>query len=337
MSEHFRKFSSIDQFSNVVKGVRMHCKKYEKPLPKITFYGSVKLHGTNACIAFIGDEVQFQSRERTLSYESDNAGFCNWGLQNIDKIKQIGELLKSWAPLIDKAYLYGEWCCGNVQAGVALNQIAEKKFAVFELVLVDFEGKEHILTDLTEHEWMSKILPNILVIDTIVPSIELEIDFNEPHLVQNYLLEKTLEVEAECPFAKHFGASGTGEGLVWRGKIGEDHYLKFKTKGEKHSVSKVKTVRELTDAEIASKENAKEFVEYALTDNRLKQGIDKLSEMGLEVDIKSTGAFLKWIGSDVLKECTDVLVASNIERKDVMPVISDKARQWFMNYLNENA
>ena len=329
-----RKYPSIEQFNNVVKNMRVHSKKYGVPLKTIEFQGTVKLHGTNACVAFLGDDVEFQSRERVLSYVSDNAGFCAWGLQNLDALKEIFQKLKSSVAFNTKsAYLYGEWCCSNIQSGIALNQIPEKKFALFEIVLVD-DDNEFTLIDLTRFDWITDLLPNVFCIDNVVPSIKLEVDFNEPHLVQNYLLEKTLEVEQECPVGKYFGVSGIGEGLVWKAKT-DFGVLRFKTKGEKHSSSKVKTVRELTTAEIESKENAKEFVEYALSENRLKQGIDKLIEMGLDVDIKSTGAYLKWIGSDVLKECIDVLIESKIERKDVMPLVNEKARQWYMTYLME--
>jgi hypothetical protein len=110
----------------------------------------------------------------------------------------------------------------------------------------------------------------------------------------------------------------------------------MKCKGEKHSSSKVKTVRELTEAEIASKENATEFVEFACTENRLNQGIDKLKEMGLEVKLQSMGAYLKWIGGDILSECKETLLASGIDRKDVMPRIADKARNWFITYIDDH-
>lgn len=43
--ENFRRFSSIQQFSGVVKWVRDNCKYHGTPLPKLTFSGSVKLHG----------------------------------------------------------------------------------------------------------------------------------------------------------------------------------------------------------------------------------------------------------------------------------------------------
>ena len=351
----FLKFPSIIQFANVVKHVRDTSKWNVVPLPTLKFSGSVKLHGTNAGIGFSPDgDVWFQSRENLITYEKDNAGFATWGEQNLDFMREIYKIVLSENNIEhDAFYIFGEWFGASIQKGVAVSQLTEKKFGIFEMSFVKFQTKiakrfldgveieEEVNDDaITKidpvqfHNRINTLLSNVIVVDYIVPPIELEIDFAAPHLVQNKLLELTLAVENECPVGKHFGISGVGEGLVWSA-VGVKNIAKFKTKGEKHSASKVKVVHELTDAEIQSKESVGEFVEYACTQNRLEQGISKLGEMGLEVDIKSMGAYLKWVGSDILTECHDVLVQSGIEKKHVMPAISNKARTWFINYINE--
>lgn len=331
----FRKFPSIGQFSNVVQQVRMSADYNKTSLPKVIFSGVTKLHGSNACVALVGDEVLFQSKEKILSSTSDNAGFYAWAVQHTKVWWDIKRMF-SYSDVEGDIYVYGEWCCGNIQAGVALNQIKEKKFAIFEVVVVMPDGLERIFNP--QVLWhIPKALPNVFIIECIVEPILIEVDFNEPHLVQNFLLEQTLKVEEECPVGKYFGVTGVGEGLVFTGRVPGGPLLRFKTKGEKHSSVKVKTLRELTAAELASKENSKEFVEYAVTENRLNQGVEKLREAGLEVSIRSMGAFLKWVGVDVLKECEDVLVASNIERKHVMPEVNRTAKTWFINYLTSEA
>ena len=330
----FRKFPSIVQYSGVVKQVRDHCKYHGLPLPTLNFTGSIKKHGSNGGIGFSPDgDIWFQSRERVLSYDSDNAGFCTWGEQNLRTFKEIYEIVVSENNLDhDYFYIFGEWCCGSIQKGVALNQIQEKKFGIFEMVFV--KGEEiYEINPYNYHLRINTMIPNVFVTDYIVPPIELSIDFAAPHLVQNFLLEETTKVGDECPVGKYFGVSGIGEGLVWS-TDDVDWLPLFKTKDERHSSSKVKTVHELTEAEITSKANAVEFVEYACTENRLHQGVDKLGEMGLDVDIKNMGTFLKWIGQDILSECKDVLLESRIDRKDVMPAVAAKSRQWFLNYLN---
>lgn len=331
----FRKFNSIVQFSGVVKQVRSHCHFNGLELPTITFSGSVKGHGTNASVAVASDgEIWFQSRERIISFESDNAGFAAFGEQNQQTWKNIYSAISDDQQLDhDMMYIYGEWMCGNIQKGVALNQIQEKKFGIFDIVLVKGE-EEFNINPVQYHKMINDLLPNVVVIDAIVPPIEVVVDFNNPHLVQNFLLEETMKVEAECPIGKYFGVSGIGEGIVFSPLDIDIELPKFKCKGKLHSSSKVTVLHELTDAEIASKENAAEFVEYACSQNRLEQGIAKLGEMGLAVEMKSMGAFLKFIGSDIMSECKDVILESKLERKDIMPKVADKARNWFIAHLD---
>ena len=74
------KFGSIGQFRDVIKSVNDHCKKFGKEKPTLKFVGTVKIHGTSAAVNVDrNDNIVFQSRERELSIESDNAGFCMWG------------------------------------------------------------------------------------------------------------------------------------------------------------------------------------------------------------------------------------------------------------------
>lgn len=76
--------------------------------------------------------------------------------------------------------------------------------------------------------------------------------------------------------------------------------------------------------------NINEFVEYAVTDNRLKQGID---EVGL--DQKKVGAYIGWVNKDINKEEQDVLEANGLVMKDVGKKIADKARNFYINELNK--
>src|ERR1051325_7000074 len=111
------KFSSIDQFRNAIKGVAEHCKhKYGKRdedgtlilaqpktwnLPTLTFTGTVKLHGSNASIRVGQDFVNYQSRNRTLTLESDNAGFALWASQYEKEWRSIAEEAAKHAPEFD--------------------------------------------------------------------------------------------------------------------------------------------------------------------------------------------------------------------------------------------
>ena len=77
-------------------------------------------------------------------------------------------------------------------------------------------------------------------------------------------------------------------------------------------------------------------IEYAVTENRMKQGIDKMVEMKLPLEPKTTGDYLRWIYNDVIKEEGDTMEENNINPKKIGSAISAKARVFWMNYLNSN-
>lgn len=313
-----KKFPSLNQFRNIIRDVKtQHDYKgkdeqgnpiylHDSPYPTLKFQGTVKAHGTNASIVKYKDRIEFQSRERVISVGSDNMGFATnyYG-------KDLSSLFDRFE-FNDYVVIYGEWCCGNIQKGVALTQIPEKKFIIFKVkvddVWVDFD-------ETLKDESLS--IYNILQF----PTYEIDIDFNSPELSQNKLIEMTLAVEEECPIGKYFGVSGVGEGLVLTAI--DRPYLIFKSKGEKHSVSKVK---KLNSVDVEQIEDINKFVEYAVTENRLKQGLENV-----ELDIKNTGSFIKWVANDVLKEETDVLVENGLEWKQVAPKVNLKAKEFFIN------
>lgn len=222
-----KKYPSLNQFRNVIQDVRKsHDYKgideegkaiylHDSPYPTLKFKGTVKLHGTNAGIVRYSDgRTEFQSRERVLSVGSDNAGFCTYFYsKNLDHIFSEFEFN-------DYVAIYGEWCCGNVQKGVALTQIPEKKFIIFGIKVDD------IWIEIPE--WLEDRELNIYNILQF-KTYEIEIDFNSPELNQNKLIEMTLEVEEECPVGKYFGVSGIGEGIVFSCETSKS--LIFKSKG----------------------------------------------------------------------------------------------------------
>jgi len=162
------------------------------------------------------------------------------------------------------------------------------------------------------------------------------IDFNEPEMARNEMIEIMSKVEAECPVGKVFGRkvgddNTVGEGNVWVGWWNDHRYV-FKVKGEEHSVTKVKT---LMPVDVEKLNSVKEFVEYAVTENRLNQAIEQVfTTKSLEPNVKYTGDFLRWVINDITSEETDTLVKNNLEPKDVNKNISDSARKWFTKYLD---
>lgn len=318
-----KKYPSIEQFRSVIRTVKaqhdfkglddqlkpiyQHTSNY----PLLKFIGTVKLHGTNAGIVRYGKrDLQFQSRERVLTLEQDNAGFMRYMIDI------------NWNGFLDQfSYkesiaVYGEWCGGSIQKNVALNKLP-KMFVIFGLKIDD--------------EWVD--LPKDFHYNSVgiyniyqFPTFEIDIDFENPELAQNKMIELTLGVEEKCPVGNYFGVDGIGEGIVFT--CLKDQDLKFKSKGEKHSVSKVKVLNSVNVEEI---ESINKFVDYAVTKNRLKQGIDILAEQSLIIDNKRIGEFLGWVVKDVLKEETDTIIENNLDEKKVKSAIVNKARVWFLN------
>lgn len=81
--------------------------------------------------------------------------------------------------------------------------------------------------------------------------------------------------------------------------------------------------------------NIQSFVDLAIQESRLLQGIEKLKEQGKEITEKSTGDFLRWIINDVVKEEEDTIIKNQWDIKKINPIISKKAREWYFKYINQ--
>lgn len=318
-----KKYSSIEQFRNVIREVRsrhdykgkdkdgksiyQHTENY----PVLKFKGTVKLHGTNAGIVkYLDGRLEFQSRERVLSLEEDNAKFM------AEMMKVDLSFLFSNIQFNEYCAVYGEWCGSNIQKGVAINGLP-KMFVIFGVKVDD----NWIELPLSLQDNQNNIY-NILQF----PAYEVEIDFNNPEAIQNKIIEMTIEVEECCPVGKFFGKEGIGEGIVFTAET--DQNLKFKSKGEKHSVTKVKKLNPI-DTELMNSIN--EFIDSVVTENRLEQGITFFKENNIEFDTKNTGKFLSWVVGDVLKEESDTIENNKLDEKKVKNAIVTKSRIWFLN------
>lgn len=330
----FVKFPSINQFRHLIRNVRQRSENGIHPT--LPFRGTVKLHGTNASIVFHRGEIGFQSRTRIITPVDDNAGFAAYmhplskderfghGLRTL--VSQISEKGYHFETAFERVIIYGEWCGGNIQSGVAINQV-DKMFVIFAIKIgdrwMDMQEMAHVE------------LPDYRIFNIMrFPTWEVEIDFNQPELVQQTLIELTNEVERKCPVGAYFGVDGIGEGIVWTCTHPDYRSSKYvmKVKGEKHSVSKVKT---LAPVDVEKMNTVQEFLDKTVTENRLQQGIDFLRESGLPLTEKSTGDFIRWVYNDIVKEEFDTMCDNGIARKDIGSPLAYKARSWYFQYLEE--
>lgn len=315
MPEHLP-FPSIEQYRNICKLVRERAQHDGLPLPRLTFYGSVKLHGTNAGIGFADNgAIWAQSRSQIVTTDADHMGFAAWVRDNVAAI-----------PPLKSAVIFGEWCGGNIQKGVAIGKLPKMfvPFAVFQ------SGRWWSPSEMKNFFYHSGLR---CIYD--FPNWTRTIDFNRPEEYQNELGELTQAVEAECPVAKDLGASGVGEGIVWWAEHRADFNtadLIFKVKGEKHSETHVKTLAPVDVEKIA---NVRLLVDTIVTQHRLEKKMDDMREQGLDVNIKNTGTFLKIVTTDVMKEEADTIAASGLSATDVMRGVSMRAKQFFMEAVNE--
>jgi len=166
------------------------------------------------------------------------------------------------------------------------------------------------------------------------PRYECEIDFDNPHMIQNELNKITELVGDECPVGKAFGVSGIGEGVVWRCIESEydDSGYWFKVKDERHSNSKVKT---LATVDVERINDINELAEQEAHNGRLEQMHQTVFDTlnGGETDIKRMGDFIKAVMADIAKEDMDVIAASGFTWKEVSGPVSKICREFVMKKL----
>lgn len=337
------KFPSIEQFRTIVSNVLRHFNfvgldengdaiyDVSLPKPKLKFKGTVKLHGTNAAVCYSSKGgLWAQSRENIITIENDNAGFAFFVESNKEAFNKLFREIQEETSVSFEdniVTIYGEWCGGNIQKGVGITNLP-KSFFIFGLKIspiVEDEEEANLKPAVWVDSSYLRSTENKIYNIEDYPTYEIEIDFNMPELVTNKLTELTLAVEEECPVAKAFGFSGVGEGIVWKTELnGTVH--RFKVKGEKHSSSKVKT---LASVDVEKLESIKEFVDYAVTESRFKQGLENVFPNEEPINIKKMGDLIRWVVTDITKEETDTLVANNLEPKDVNSQISGRVREMF--------
>lgn len=269
-----------------------------------------------------------QSRENIITPIKDNAGFAFFVESNKEAfLKIVQEINKNLFLDLSKntICIYGEWAGRGIQKIVAISEI-DKSFFIFGIKIATEDEKNYWI-NCSKFKDVSNRIYNINDFKTYTVTI----DFNKPELSQNEILEITNRIEEECPVAKHFGISGIGEGVVW---TSDDFLYRFKVKGEKHSKSKVKTLKAVDDLEITK------FIELSetLTSSwRLEQGLNEVFNLtnGGILDIKQIGIYLKWIISDILKEEMLVLKENDVEIKSLSKYINDISKKYFLQEYNK--
>lgn len=339
------KFPSIEQFRNVIANVNrtstfvglddigeaVYDNNLKKPV--IKFEGTIKLHGTNAGVSITENDFWAQSRENVITIQKDNAGFAAFAEFNkqvfiklANKIAERNDINLS----SNIVTIYGEWVGANIQKGVGVSNLP-KSFFIFAVKITPIvDQNDEELVRLNPAYWVDysdlRSPDNKIYNIKDYKTYEIEVDFNLPQLVQNKVIEMTIEVENECPVAKEFGFIGIGEGIVFTANY-QGNRLIWKSKGEKHSSSKVKT---LASVDVEKLNSIQEFINYAATKNRFDQAISIVFPNNEPIDIKKLGDVIRWVVNDVVKEEFDTMMKNGIEPKEVNSGISKRVKEMFM-------
>ena len=333
------KFPEIEQFRHIVKHIRdssAYVGKDEKgdtvfdylrPQPVLTAKGTVKLHGTNAGVSMDIDtkEAWAQSRENILFIEKDNAGFA--AFVNAKKVQFMNLFLDLEVNYKIKdaiVTVYGEWCGKGIQKGVAVSEVP-KMFVIFG---VKISPKDESTAYWVDHKGLKSVEHQIFNISDF-ETFELEIDFNKPEYAQDAMSNITLKVEEQCPVGKAFGVEGIGEGVVWEITYNDSRVL-WKVKGEKHSNSKVKTLKPVDLEKLSIVDRCVEEITH---DWRFEQGLRFIfgADYQNTLDRTKLGEYLKWVSQDTIKEEYDIIEKYALDIKDVMPKVQKMAKDFFFN------
>lgn len=325
------KYPSIGQFRNVIYQVnRTHEfvgldennePIYDKgrPKPTLTFKGTVKIHGTNAAVCYNDtDGIYYQSRKNIITPEKDNAGFAKFAESNKDVFLEMFDDISCSMDTKGKTIaIYGEWAGQGIQKKVAVSQLP-KSFFIFGLKIENDPVIKPTLLRSPENR-----IYNIHHFQTF----SIDIDFNNPGLSQNKIIEETIKVEEECPVGKALGISGIGEGIVFSCQTDKE-LLMFKSKGEKHSKSRVKTLKAVDAIKLLK---IKELAEEVTPKWRLEQFLNEVCDLsnGGQITRDKISPFIRAVIKDAFKEDMDIIEKAGINSKDLGKPIADICRKYF--------
>lgn len=362
MTKRMIKYNDIEQFRSIIRNVQKATQYvgYNTEtdevimdrtikMPVIKASGSEKIHGTNAAVSFTNAEgLWVQARNDIITIEKDNAACAFNTTKHIDEWTDIVLSLAEFHNInLDENILtvYFEWAGGNIQKNSAVSGLEKMSFIFRHFKVspieqtLDANGKQvnayWLETHIADNVWISNDELKIYNVMNF-PTWEFEIDFDQTGIAQNAMIDVVLkEIEPASPLGKQLGKEeNVGEGMVVTFLYKEVLY-KFKVKGDKHSNSKVKTLKPV---DTVKEQNKIDFANLVCTPGRLVQAWQLT--FGIENEkmvptVKETGNFLRAVIADVWKEESDIAAEKGLEPKEVNSLISKVARTWFMTELDK--
>lgn len=316
-------YPSVEQFRNIVREVTKLASyrgedengpiyDFNSEMPKLRFQGTVKINGASSALTRLPDgTVISQSKKQTTP------GAQGFQLFAEENAKCFGEIFESFEAKERTVTLFGQWAGKGIQKGVAAAFVAPF-FSLFAAKIGE--------------EWFDDItrlptFPERRIFNVHQFGIfEMDIDFSDPSSIQDKLEELTLKVKNRCPVGDFFGVDGPGEGVIWSAKY-KDKIFRFEIKGSSQVVSKEND----PPVDPEKLDSITRFVEYAVTEKRLEQGLSALRDYGLEVSEKTAGEFIGWVVRNIKKEESDTLESRNLTLKEVGKAVTAAARNWYLS------
>jgi hypothetical protein len=210
-----------------------------------------KIDGTNGSLWLSNGEIQAGSRTRTLSIESDNAGFFAWAL--------LQPNIKAYLLENPTHRLFGEWLVPHSLK--TYKEQAWKNFYVFDVAVDKSE-------DEIKHEGDSEV--NYLSYETYKPVLEKHnISYIHPiAIIRNGSYEQFINQLGNNVFLIEDG-KGCGEGIViknygWNNKYGRQTWAKIVTSEFKEKHAKEMGAPVVQGKKMVEEEIAKTYITTAL-------------------------------------------------------------------------
>lgn len=300
-----QKFPSIESFAHA----------YRDAANGLTVRPKIKLHGTNGGIRIDGSQVVAQSRNNVL-VGTDNAGFAAW----------VRETEDFWANSSDKEVIFfGEWAGQGIQGRDAITMLDKKAFFIFAL----YNVTDNLMV--TEPDEIDAALPYGVPGVFVLPwaAEATHVDYTNAGNFSDETSAWVEKIGERDPYvAETFGIEGPGEGLVFMPPttvpLQDFCRVTFKVKAEAH---RVKQTKKAMSPKIDVPKDAVDFVLTFVTEARLQQALTEAC--GGDRSPQMTGAFIKWMCSDIHKESKVELEEMGYEWGALAKFVATASRVWF--------
>ena len=337
-------YNSIDSLRLCIQEIKKYYSSKNEVIPEfIDFYGTIKLHGTNAGVGFNNQKGMWcQSRSNIITPKQDNANFAEFVEKNKEKFEDLFDIIeKKYSINVDthSIIIFGEWCGSRIQSKVAICEMA-RFFAIFDVKIVKNDNKEdNYYLNSTFPEIKSDFDSRIFNINEF-KTYQIRLNFSDLVTTQDELIKYIEEIEVQCPFAKIFEKKGPGEGIVFKTFINDKERFVFKVKGDEHKASKERRKVEVTNEHYSTYEK---FIERVVTHNRLIQAMDYIYKFDSSLETYNKTPSLadikhiaSWIKNDIYKEEKDTIECNDFDHAKLDKLISKASYKMFNDEMKNN-